>query len=226
MPMIAATLAQQTHAPNIVVIFEGGIISPALKTGRLPLSTQEIRCARKALALVDTSAIFLYQQRGIVDYAFLGAAQIDQYGNINTTVIGDYRRPKVRFPGGGGANDIASSNTRVIVTMPHEKRRFVERVDFVTTPGFVNGGETRVESGLLFGGAYKVVTDLGIFSFDPESKRMTLEMLQDGIELDEVRQKTGFELMMAPKIGRIDPPTDNELAIIRAIDPQKVMVGD
>ncbi len=226
MPMIAASLAQQTHAPNIGVIFEGGIVSPQLKSGALPLSTQEIRCARKALALVDTLDIFLYQQRGFVDYGFLGAAQVDQYGNINTSVIGDFHRPKVRFPGSGGANDIASTNTRVIISVPHEKRRFVEKTDFITTPGYIRGGDTRIKSGLFFGGPYKVVTDLGIFGFDKESKRMRLEQLQIGVTVEEVKQNTGFELLISPDVRTIDPPTKSELSILRAIDPEGMMLAN
>lgn len=223
-PMLAAGLAQQTHAPNIGMIFEGGIVSPQLKKGLLPLSTQEVRCARKALAIVDTVDIFAYQQRGFIDYGFMGAAQVDQFGNVNTSVIGDFRKPKIRFPGSGGANDIASSNTRVIISVLHERRRFVEKLDFTTSPGYANGYDTRAKSGLLFGGPYKVVTDLGVFGFDGESKRMRLEMLQEGVTVEQVRQNTGFELLVAPKVGAIDPPSESELSILRGIDPEGMML--
>ena len=224
--MLAAGLAQQTLAPNIGIIFEGGIISPELKSNALPLSTQEIRCARKALALVDTLEIFLYQQRGFVDYGFLGGAQVDKYGNVNTSVIGEYSQPKVRFPGSGGANDIASTNTRVIISLPHEKRRFVERIDFITSPGYLRGHDSRKDSGLPFGGPYKVVTDLGILGFDDASKRMRLEMVQVNVTIQDVRNNTGFELLVSPDVGKIAPPTEHELSVLRSIDPGRVILGD
>ena len=224
MPMIAASLAQQTMAPNITIVFEGGIISPELKSRSLPLSTQEIRCARKALDLVSTSDIFLYQQRGYVDYGFLGAAQVDMYGNINTSVMGDFHRPKVRFPGSGGANDIGSSNSRVIITLPHEKRRFVEKVDFITTPGYLQGGDSRSKSGLFFGGPYKVVTDLGVLGFERESKKMILESVHKGVTIEDVVQNTGFDLLVAERIETIGPPTKRELDTLRSIDPEGVVL--
>jgi glutaconate CoA-transferase subunit B len=224
LPMAAALLAQLTRSPALSIIFEGGIIAPQLKNGEMPLSTNEIRAGRKAMAFCGITDIFLYQQRGFVDYGLLGAAQIDRYGNINTSVIGDFHKPKVRLPGSGGANDIASSSTRVLITLIHEKRRFVEKVDFVTSPGYLNGYDSRVESGLIFGGPFKVITDLGIMGFDQKSKQLRLEATQRGTTVKQIQDNTGFELLVADDLKQIEPPTQDEIKILREIDPGKVML--
>jgi len=224
LPMAAALLAQSTHSPNLSIIFEGGIIAPELKPGKMPLSTNEVRAARKAMAFCSITDMFLYQQRGFLDYGLLGAAQIDKFGNINTTLIGNPESPKVRFPGSGGANDIASSATRVIISVTHEKRRFVEKVDFITSPGFLDGNDSRNNAGLIFGGPYKVVTDLGILGFEPITKRLELEAIHEGIEVQQVQENTGFELLQSKNLQRTTPPTPRELKVLRAIDPGKVML--
>ncbi len=224
LPMAAALLAQLTHSPNLSIIFEGGIIAPELKRGKMPLSTNEVRAGRKAMAFCSITDIFLYQQRGFLDYGLLGAAQIDKFGNINTSLIGSVEKPKVRFPGSGGANDIASSATRVIISVIHEKRRFVEKVDFVTSPGFLAGDNSRSTAGLIFGGPYKVVTDLGIMGFDPTTKRLVLEAVHRGVESRYVQENTGFDLPIASNLQITTPPTRHELNVLRAIDPGKVML--
>jgi len=224
LPMAAALLAQLTHSPNLSIIFEGGIIAPELKRGKMPLSTNEVRAGRKALGFCSITDIFLYQQRGFLDYGLLGAAQIDKFGNINTSLIGDIQKPKVRLPGSGGANDIASSATRVIISVTHEKRRFVEKVDFVTSPGFLTGHNSRSATGLIFGGPYKVVTDLGVLGFDPTTKQLLLEALHDGVDVHDVQENTGFEIMIADKVQKTTPPTRQELKLLRAIDPEKIML--
>ena len=223
-PMAAALLAQLTHSPNLSIIFEGGIIAPQLKRGKMPLSTNEVRAGRRAMAFCSITDMFLYQQRGFLDYGLLGAAQIDKFGNINTTLIGSIAKPKVRLPGSGGANDIASSATRVIISVTHEKRRFVEKVDFVTSPGFLEGHDSRISAGLIFGGPYKVVTDLGTMKFDPTTKRLVLEAVQKGVETRYVQENTGFDLPLADNLQETPPPTRRELTILRAIDPEKVML--
>jgi glutaconate CoA-transferase subunit B len=226
-PMAAALLAQLTHAPNLSIIFEGGIIAPQLKRGKMPLSTNEVRAGRKAMAFCSITDMFLYQQRGFLDYGLLGAAQIDQFGNINTSLIGSVEKPKVKLPGSGGANDIASSATRVIVSVTHEKRRFTEKVDFITSPGFLEGGNSRTNAGLIFGEPYKVVTDLGTMRFDPTTKRLVLEAVQRGVEARYVKENTGFDLPLTDNLQETPPPTQRELDILRAIDPGKVMLrGD
>jgi glutaconate CoA-transferase subunit B len=224
LPMAAALLAQRTHSPNLSIVFEGGIIAPQLKKGKMPLSTNEVRAGRKAMAFCSITDMFLYQQRGFLDYGLLGAAQIDKFGNINTSLIGRIEAPKVRFPGSGGANDIASSATRVITSVIHEKRRFVEKVDFVTSPGFLKGGNSRREAGLIFGEPYKVVTDLGIMGFDSATKRLMLEAVHEGVKPQDVQENTGFDLLTSRNLQRTTPPTLNELEILRSMDPERVML--
>src|SRR5207245_571964 len=167
-PLLAAALAKRRHAPRLTMVIEGGIIGPEIAPGRLPVSTNEMRAAHRATMLPGITDAFLFAQRGFVDVGFMGGAQIDQYGNINTSVLGaDYWRPKVRLPGTGGANDIASLCREVIIVTAHEKRRFVERVDFVTSPSWLRGDGSRRAAGLLFGGVSRVVTPLGILGFEP-----------------------------------------------------------
>lgn len=174
--------------------------------------------------LLSSTDVLLLLQRGYVDVGFMGGAQIDRYGNLNSSFIGDSENPKIRLPGTGGGNDI-SSLTEVIVAMKHEKRRFVETVDFVTSPGFLNGGTSRRDSGLLAGGAYRVVTDLAIMGFDEVSKRMKIVALHTGIGIDEVRDNTGFELDVAEEIETTEPPTEQELAVLRHLDPDRVYIA-
>jgi glutaconate CoA-transferase subunit B len=225
-PLLAAALAQQRHCPNLTMVIEGGIIGPRIRPGRLPISTNEMRAGHLASMLPGITDTFLFAQRGFLDYGFMGGAQIDQYGNINTTVIGpDYARPKVRLPGTGGANDIASLCREVIILTAHEKRRFIPRVDFVTSPAWLEGDGSRARSGLIFGGVSRVVTTLGVFGFDPGSKRMRIEAVHPGVAVEAVRRETGFELLAAPEILTTEPPTDEELAILRALDPERRFLG-
>jgi len=151
----------------------------------------------------------------------MGGAQIDQYGNLNSSFIGTPDRPATRLPGTGGGNDIASL-TQMIVAMKHEKRRFVKRVDFVTSPGFLWGGDTRREAGLTAGGMFRVVTDLGLLGFDEGTKRMKLLALHACVTADQVQEKTGFQLLMDTDLPVIDPPTENELAVLRHLDPGRL----
>src|SRR3989440_3885454 len=180
-PLLAAALAKQRHAPRLTLVIEGGIIGPEIAPGRLPVSTNEMRAGRRATMLPAITDAFLFAQRGFVDTGFMGGAQIDRYGNINTTVIGEYARPKVRLPGTGGANDIASLCREVIIVTAHEKRRFVPRVDFVTSPAWLRGDGSRRAAGLLFGGVSRVVTTLGILGFEPDSRRMRIEAVHPGV---------------------------------------------
>jgi glutaconate CoA-transferase subunit B len=225
-PLLAAALAQQRHAPRLTMVIEGGIIGPQIRPGRLPISTNEMRAAHRAQMLPGITDTFLFAQRGFLDYGFMGGAQIDQHGNVNTSVVGaDYWKPKVRLPGTGGANDIASLCREVIILSPHEKRRFVPRVDFVTSPAWLGGDGSRRRAGLLFGGVSRVVTTLGIFGFDPESRRMRLEALHPGVTLDRVRAETGFDLLSVPDVAVTEPPTDSELEMLRALDPERRFLG-
>src|SRR5687768_2512884 len=195
-PLLAATLAQGTHCSGLTILFEGGVIGPTIEPGKLPPSTNEQRCTIRANMVLSSTDVLLLLQRGYVDVGFMGGAQIDQYGNLNSSFIGDPAKPKTRLPGTGGGNDIASL-AQMIVAMKHEKRRFVESVDFVTSPGFLKGGTSRRDSGLLAGGMYRVVTDLAIMGFDEASRRMQITALHPGVTIDQVQANTGFELEVA-----------------------------
>ena len=220
MPILAALLAQGRQAPNLTIALEGGIIGPELAPGRLPISTNEMRAARLAPYLTDIADVFLSAQRGFFDYGFLGAAQVDMYGNINSSIIGDHDAPTVRLPGTGGANDIASLCREVFVVTTHEPRRFVERVDFITSPGNLEGGSSRRDAGLVFGNIAKVVTDLALLDFEPGSGRMRLVGVQPGASIDLVVEKTGFELVLADDITDLAEPSSEELSALRILDPE------
>jgi glutaconate CoA-transferase subunit B len=220
-PLLAATLAQRLQAPGLTILFEGGVIGALIEPGKLPPSTNEQRCTRRANMVLGSTEVLLLLQRGYVEVGFMGGAQIDRYGNLNSSFIGDPQHPATRLPGTGGGNDIASL-TQMIVAMKHEKRRFVDRVDFVTSPGFLCGRDSRRESGLIAGGMYRVATDLGIFGFEERSKRMQLQALHEGISAEEVQANTGFELLLAPDLQVTEPPTENELAVLRHLDPDRL----
>jgi len=220
-PLLAATLAQRLHAPDLTILFEGGVIGAFIEPGKLPPSTNEQRCTRRANMVLGSTEVLLLLQRGYVDVGFMGGAQIDQYGNLNSSFIGEPGRPITRLPGTGGGNDIASL-TQMIVAMKHEKRRFVNRVDFVTSPGFLSGGDSRHAAGLIAGGMFRVVTDLGVFGFEEGAKRMKLLALHPGVASDQVQENTGFELLMDADLPVTDPPTENELAVLRHLDPDRL----
>ena len=217
MPLLAAAVARHRHAPHLTIVLEGGIIGTTLLPGKLPISTNEMRAAYGAQMLTDITDIFLYAQRGYFDYGFLGAAQVDMYGNINTSVIGTMEQPKVRLPGSGGANDIISLCNEVLIVTQHEPRRFVERVDFITSPGYLSGGDSRAQAGLLTGRLGAVVTDLALLDFEPATKRMRLRALQPGVSVSQVRAQTGFDLLVSDEITELSPPTPEEIVIYREL---------
>ena len=223
-PLLAATLAQRLHAPGLTILFEGGTIGPFIVPGELPPSTNEQRCTRRANMVLSNTDVLLLLQRGYVDIGFMGGAQIDRYGNLNSSFIGDADDPTIRLPGTGGGNDIASL-TRVIVAMIHEKRRFVETVDFVSSTGFWRGGSSRAESGLITVGPGNVVTDLAILGFDEATKRMKVQALHAGVSAEQVQESTGFELLFDADIETTEPPTDDELAVLREFDPDRVYIA-
>jgi glutaconate CoA-transferase subunit B len=225
-PLLAAALAQQRHAPKLTMVIEGGIIGPRIKPGRLPVSTNEMRAGHRAQMLPGITDTFLFAQRGFLDYGFMGGAQIDQHGNVNTSILGtDYWKPRVRLPGTGGANDIASLCREVIIVTTHERRRFVPKVDFVTSPAWLDGADSRRRSGLFFGGVSSVVTTLGIFGFDPETRRMRVDALHPGVTRAQVQEHTGFPLLDAPEITETPPPAADELEMLRALDPERRFLG-
>jgi glutaconate CoA-transferase subunit B len=219
-PLLAATLAQRLHAPGLTILFEGGVIGAFIEPGKLPPSTNDQRCTKRANMVLGSAEVLLLLQRGYVDVGFMGGAQIDRYGNLNSSFIGDPAKPSVRLPGTGGGNDIASL-AQMIVAMKHEKRRFVEKVDFVTSPGFLRGDNSRAESGLPAGGMMRVVTDLALFGFDGKSRRMKMMALNPGVTREQVQDNTGFALLFADDMGVTAPPTDQELKVLRELDPDQ-----
>src|SRR6187551_2400375 len=220
-PLLAATLAQRLRCPGLTILFEGGVIGAFIEPGKLPPSTNDQRCTKRANMVLGSAEVLLLLQRGYVDVGFMGGAQVDQYGNLNSSFIGDPARPKTRLPGTGGGNDIASL-AQMIVAMKHEKRRFVEHVDFITSPGYLRGGASRRESGLSAGGMFRVVTDLGLFGFDDETKRMKIVALHPGVTVAQVQENTGFQLDAGSDIEVTAPPAEGELAFLRRLDPERL----
>ncbi|MDA2933420.1 3-oxoadipate--succinyl-CoA transferase subunit B [Acidobacteria bacterium AH-259-D05] len=219
LPLLSAIHAQKMHAPSLAILFEVGGVAPRIAS--LPRSTNEARSVRRSMATPSTVDMMLFLQRGFVDVGFLGGAQLDRYGNINSSCIGTPEKPKVRLPGSGGANDIASSANKVFIISYHEKRRFVGKVDYVTSPGFLDGGRTRETAGLLGGGVEKVITNLGILEFDLKTREMKLAAVHPGITQEEVQEKTGFELPVSDDLEVTDPPSKEELQTLRALDPER-----
>jgi glutaconate CoA-transferase subunit B len=216
LPSTAANLARRTHAPDLVMIYEAGAIGA--KPDRLPLSIGDGILASTATSVVTVPEVFNYWlQPGRIDVGFLGAAQIDRYGNINTTVIGDYHEPKVRLPGAGGAPEIAASCGEVIVIVRQTPRAFVERVDFVTSVGFGSGPGSRDALGLRGRGPVLVITDLGVLEPDPETCELTLTGLHPGVEVEQARAATGWDLRVAGDVQRSEPPSTEELTALREL---------
>src|SRR6187551_476644 len=213
-PLLAATLAQRLQCPGLTILFEGGVIGAFIEPGRLPPSTNDQRCTARANMVLGSADVLLLLQRGYVDVGFMGGAQIDQYGNLNSSFIGNWKEPTVRLPGTGGGNDI-SSLTNMIVAMKHEKRRFVEKVDFITSPGFIRGRNTRTESGLTHGGMFRVITELATFSFDDAERRMKVFALNPGVTREQVQDNTGFDLIFDQSISVTEPPSEHELSTLR-----------
>src|SRR6202171_3918141 len=193
-PCAAAMLAQRTSAPDLVIFFEAGGVAPQLPT--MPISVGDSRTFYRGLMATSMADVMETAQRGMIDYTFLGGAQIDPYGNLNSTMIGtDYARPKVRLPGSGGACDLASFCWRILVVTNHDRRRFVEKLDFLTTPGYLTGPGAREAAGLPPNtGPYRVITDLAVMGYHEQTKRMEVLSLHPGVELQQVREATGFEL--------------------------------
>lgn len=225
-PCAAAMLAQRLHAPDLVILFEAGGVAPQLPT--MPISVGDSRTFYRGLMATSMADIMETCQRGLVDYTFLGGAQIDAYGNLNSTMIGtDYAKPKVRFPGSGGANDLASLCWRVLVVTNHDPRRFVEKLDFLTTPGYLTGPGAREAAGLPAGtGPYRVITDLAIMGYDDATKRMQVRSLHPGVTLDQVRERTSFSLLVSDQLEQTPAPTAEELRLLRdEVDPHRYLLG-
>jgi glutaconate CoA-transferase subunit B len=214
LPNIACNLARHTVAPDLELIYESGVYGA--RPARSPLSIGDPTLVSGATSVCSMADLFgLYLQAGRVDVAFLGGAQIDRFGNLNTTIIGDYARPKVRLPGSGGACEIAINARQVFIIMRLAKRAFVERVDFVTSPGYLGGMGERAALGMPGGGPRWVFTDKCVFRFDEARKEMVLSGLHPGVEQGDVRAEVGWEMDIAPDLGRTPPPTSEELRLLR-----------
>ncbi len=221
-PNLACNLAKRTHAPNLVMIYEAGVIGA--EPARLPLSIGDPTLVSGALSVVSMYDIFsLYLQRGNVDVGFMGGAQIDKFGNINATVIGsNYTHPKTRLPGSGGSQEIAAWANRCYLMTPHQKRRFPEKVDFMTSAGFLNGRKQREAAGLRGGGMVGVVTDVGFMEPD-ENGELILTALHPGKTAEQAKENTGWPLKVAANLRTTEPVTEKELKILRKeLDPKGI----
>jgi len=224
LPMVAGYLAKATHAPSVILVFESGIIDP--KPVDLATGVGDYRLLHGATQVAGTWYALSLLQQGKIDIGFLGTAEIDPYGNLNSTAIGGYPKPKVRLPGSGGANDMASMAKRIVIICRHDKRRFVEKVQYITTPGYLDGPGVRERTGLPGGGPVRVITDRAILGFDPKTKRMRLEAIYPGGSVDDVIANTGFELAMAERIEQVAAPTAEQLHLLRdVIDPTGIYIG-
>jgi glutaconate CoA-transferase subunit B len=221
LPNLACNLARRTHAPNLVMIYEAGVIGA--QPARLPLSIGDPTLVSGALSVCSMYDIFaFYLQRGNVDVGFLGGAQIDRYGNINATVIGEYTHPKVRLPGSGGSQEIAAWANRCYVLTPHQKRRFPEKCDFRTSAGYLNGRSERDAARLRGQGPVAVVTDIGFLEPDPTGE-LVLTALHPGKTAEDAKANTGWELKVAASLRSTEPPVEEELRILREeLDPQGI----
>jgi glutaconate CoA-transferase, subunit B len=215
-PSTAAILARMVHNPELVLVYESGTIGA--KPYRVPLSIGDGELAQTADAVVSVPEMFNYWiGPGKVEVAFLGAAQIDRFANLNSTVIGSYEHPRTRLPGAGGAPEIAASCDEVVVIAPHSRRTFVERLDFLTTVGHGEGQGTRERLGFRGAGPTAVITDMGVLEPDPQTRELELVQLHPGVAVDQVMQATGWELRVAGELAVTKPPTKEELTALREL---------
>jgi len=219
LPLLAFQLAKETHAPNAVGIFEIGLLRD--EPAQHPLFTMgDCPNIHGALWATDMLGMMALLQKGYISLGFIGGAEIDRYGNLNTSYIGDPKEPSVRLPGSGGASDIASLSKRLVIMMAHERRRFKEKVDYITSPGYGEGRDWREVKGIRGGGPCTVITTLGIFKFQEETKEMYLDSVHPGITIEDVKRNTGWDLKIGNPVKVTAPPNEEELAIIRKYDPQ------
>lgn len=226
LPCAAAMLAQKTHAPNLIVCFEAGGIAPRLPT--MPVSVGDSTTFHQALMATSMADVMQFCQRGMIDATFLSGAQIDPFGNLNSTLLGGtYDKPAVRLPGSGGANDLASFCWKTFIVMKHDAKKFVPKLDFLTTPGFLSGPGAREAAGLAANtGPERVISDLAVLDFDEATRRMRVRSVHPGHTLDDVRAATGFELLVHPKLTVTPTPTDHELQLLRTqVDPGRYLLG-
>jgi len=229
MPQIAAILAQKLYAPQIVQVYEYGAVGPEVVTPFRRNMMADARNSYRAISWATMNPIIWQAQVGLIDYGVLGAAQMDPYGNINSTMIGGtYERPKKRFTGSGGGNEVASLCWRLVVLMNHERRRFLEQIAYVTSPGYLDGSpEARERAGLPRNtGPYRVITSMGVFDFPKETRRIRLIGTAPGVSKDDVLENMEFEPGVADEIEQLAPPRPEELELLRGeIDPDRVVIG-
>lgn len=226
-PLLASMCALRTHAPNTTILFEGGGVGP--RSNRIPWTISDNPTTEKALMSTETWRLFSDTQRGFIDSGILGAAQIDRYGNINTSVLtsgGDfsYEHPKVRLPGSGGGNDIATLCRKHIVVCTMDKGRFVEKVDYITSPGYLRGGNSRLEAGIRWGGPEAIVTDQGVFRFETDTKEMILTGIYADSSLEQIKASVPWELAIAERL-EVYEVQDEEISLIRSLDPLNIFLG-
>ncbi len=229
LPMVASLLAKMTHAPGLIPVFEAGAVGPPLGVG-LPLSVGDSKTFTGASFLNGLNTAFEMTQRGFADIGFIGGAEVDMYGNLNSTMIGDfpgsYQQPTVRLPGSGGASDMAASCERTILIVPHDKRKFSKKLQYVTSPGYLDGSHNaRYNAGLQGEGPYRVITTKAILDFDEETHRMRILQTFPGETIESIQAATGFELLVAPNVSAFAPPTVEDIQMIREnIDPTQAFV--
>lgn len=216
LPIIASIHAQLTHAPGLGIIFEAGPLTPVLEMG-MPLSVGDTRACRKACYLKGLSSVFELTQRGHADFAFIGGAQIDMYGNVNSTFEGGtYTKAQTRFPGSGGAGAMAANCEKSIIIMALEPRRFVNKLDFVTSIGFGDGAENyREKAGVMGSGPYRVITNEALFGFDEGTRRMMLLEVAPGRTADDIKKKVSFDLLVSSDLKEMAQPTEKDLRLLR-----------
>ncbi len=218
MPLLAGLLAQRTHAPGLLLIFEAGGLGAEVPV--LPISVGDSRTFYRAVMASSMHDVMSAGQAGYIDFGFLGAAQIDPYGNLNTTVIGAHDTPTARLPGSGGASDIGSYAWKTIIIINQDKRRFVPKLDFLTTPGYLTGPGAREQAGLPANtGPYRVITQLGVYDFDEQTRRMRLIATHPGVTVGEALDASSFDLLTADHVTTTEPPTEEQRRIMHELDP-------
>jgi glutaconate CoA-transferase subunit B len=220
LPLLGFAVAKETHAPNAVGIFENGVIRdwPALES---IFTMSDPPNVARALCCGGLNDVMYLLQSGRIDLGFIGGAEIDRFGNLNTHWVEEQGK-RVRLPGSGGAADIATMANRCIIIMNHEKRRFTPKVQFATSPGFGTGGDWRAQNGLLGGGPSCVITSMGVFSFDPETHEMILSSYHPGVTVEDIKSETGWSLRIADDVYETTPPSETELIAVRKYDPRRV----
>ncbi len=226
LPLVVVSFAMATHAPNMILFTEGGSIRATAPPGlAITVDDPALFCGGDAtFGMLSTMAAL---QRGEVDVAFIGGAQIDKYGNINSTGVGDWNKPEsfIYFAGSGGANDMATSGKRVLAIMPQDPKKFVEKVDYITTPGYLDGPGAREKLGMIGGGPSVVVSTMGVYNFDPKTCEMYLSEYYPGQSVEKVKANCSFELNISPNVKETEPPTEEEIAVLRNIDPTGFYLG-